>query len=342
MKQATSILGILILIGFLAPAIAFVNNGSGVLYSPGTNNIGIGTETPGAKLEIKSESANILSLTRNGSLNATIAYNNDVNSFYSGVDENGAFAIGTSNNLALENDFYIDNGTGYIGMGTRDPEKPLHIASDQAVTAIFERTTGGTHQSIVFVDGANERASWAASAAGPFNVYNGTQFHGDESATLVFRILHDGNVGIGGSSSPDYTLEVIGTAGKSTGTSWTNTSDIRLKDVHGNYDHGIEEISKLQPIIYNYKEGNPLDLPSDLEKVGFSAQEVKKYIPEAVIERKDGYLELDVDPIHWAVVNAARELKVENDALKTQLKELQKNHTALQNLLCSDYPSLCY
>ena len=340
MKQSTSILGILILIGFLAPAIALVNNGSGVINSPSANNIGVGVESPSAKLEIKSESANILSLTRNGSLNATLAYNNDVNSFYSGVDENGAFAIGTSSNLALENDFYIDNGTGFIGLGTREPDSPLHISSDSPVTALFERTTGGTHQSIVFVDGANERATWSASTTAAFQVYTGTHFHGNESASLLFRILPDGNVGIG-DSSPDYTLEVVGTAGKSTGTSWTNTSDIRLKDVQGNYEHGLEEISKLQPIVYSYKEGNPLGLPSDLQKVGFSAQEVQKYIPEAVIERKDGYLELNVDPIHWAVVNAFKELKAENNALKTQLEKLKSDQKALQNSLCSDYPSLC-
>jgi hypothetical protein len=42
------------------------------------------------------------------------------------------------------------------------------------------------------------------------------------------------NVGIG-TTNPGHKLHVIGTAGLSTGTAWTNTSDIRLKDIHGPY-----------------------------------------------------------------------------------------------------------
>lgn len=49
-------------------------------------------------------------------------------------------------------------------------------------------------------------------------------------------------------------------------------------------------------------------MPSDFEKTDFIAQEVKEVIPKAVSVRKDDYLELNVDPIHGAVVNAIKEL----------------------------------
>ena len=39
-------------------------------------------------------------------------------------------------------------------------------------------------------------------------------------------------------------------------------------------------------------------------------------IPDAVIHRPDGYLELNVDPIHWATVNAVQQLAAENERLK--------------------------
>ena len=117
----------------------------------------------------------------------------------------------------------------------------------------------------------------------------------------------NGNVGIG-TTSPGYTLHVVGTAGLSSGTSWTNASDRRLKDIHGDYEYGLNEVLKLHTVRYNYKAGNPLRLPSNIEKTGFIAQEVREVIPEAVHERNDGFLELNVDPIHWAVVNAIQDL----------------------------------
>lgn len=64
--------------------------------------------------------------------------------------------------------------------------------------------------------------------------------------------------------------------------------------------------------LYDAKRG----LTSAGEGVGFIAQEVREVIPDAVTESKDGYLTLKVDPIHWAAVNAIRELNVK---LETKL-----------------------
>ena len=53
---------------------------------------------------------------------------------------------------------------------------------------------------------------------------------------------------------------------------------------------------------------------------GFIAREVRKVIPGAVKERADGYLELNVDPIHWATVNAVKELAGEKGSELAALK----------------------
>jgi hypothetical protein len=69
--------------------------------------------------------------------------------------------------------------------------------------------------------------------------------------------------------------------------------------------------------------------------VGFIAQEVREVIPDAVTEGKDGYLMLKADPIHWAAINAIRELnakvaeqRAENAELKHRLEKLEQrmNH----------------
>ena len=118
-------------------------------------------------------------------------------------------------------------------------------------------------------------------------------------------------------------MHVVGTAGLSSGTAWTLASDLRLKDVEGDYEYGLDEIKRLHTVRFKYKEGNALNLPTDLEHTGFIAQEVQELIPDAVITRADGYLELNVDPIHWAVVNAIKELAEENELLKKQNAQIK-------------------
>jgi len=71
-------------------------------------------------------------------------------------------------------------------------------------------------------------------------------------------------------------------------------------------------------------------LPSDREQIGFVAQEVREVIPEAVVTRADGYLELNVDPIHWAVVNAIKELAEENELLKKQNTQFEAKSQAIE------------
>jgi trimeric autotransporter adhesin len=130
-----------------------------------------------------------------------------------------------------------------------------------------------------------------------------------------------GNVGIG-TTSPSHRLHVIGTAGLSTGTTWTNTSDRRLKDIHGDYNKGLNEIIQLQPVEFSYKKDNLKKLPSDINIVGFIAQDVEPLFPEAINTGEDGYLEFTMHSINVAMVNAIKQLKSEKDQEINKLKEL--------------------
>lgn len=175
-------------------------------------------------------------------------------------------------------------------------------------------STSGAQYAGLFLS-ANSR-NWSlrnrADLTGGFSI-------ADETAGVNRLIINSsGYVGIG-ITNPSYTLHVVGTAGLSTGTAWTNASDIRLKDVHGDYEYGLDEVLKLHTVRFNYKKDNPLGLPSDHPMTGFIAQEVEKVIPDAVHENKNGYLELNVDPIHWAVVNAVKELKKLIDGIYERL-----------------------
>ena len=88
---------------------------------------------------------------------------------------------------------------------------------------------------------------------------------------------------------------------------------------------------QLQPLRYEYKRDNALNLKSEGEHVGFSAQAVQKIIPEAVSKNDKGYLLVNNDPILWTMLNAIKEQQVQiatlrrlNSALNVRLHKLER------------------
>jgi hypothetical protein len=142
------------------------------------------------------------------------------------------------------------------------------------------------------------------------------------------RITAEGRVGIG-LSNPSYQLHLsLDQAAKPSTSTWTISSDLRLKTILGPYTKGLPELMRLRPVRYRYL--NPKDAvlfaPSVLEKenVGFIAQEVAMIFPEAVDTAANGYLSLNIHAILIAYLNAIQQLKAENDSLRTTITEMQK------------------
>jgi len=119
-------------------------------------------------------------------------------------------------------------------------------------------------------------------------------------------------------------LAVNGTAAKPGGGSWASFSDVRLKDVHGQFECGLSEVTKLNPVRCSYREDNELKLPTGNQFIGLVAQEVQKVIPEAVEENSEGYLMVNNDPIILAMVNAIKELSAQNQELRQELEALKR------------------
>jgi hypothetical protein len=146
----------------------------------------------------------------------------------------------------------------------------------------------------------------------------GLQIYNTGGNTAIFAKQSNTFVGLG-TTNPIQKLHVVGDAYKTEGgTSWATSSDLRLKTVLGDYQKGLKEITALQPVRFRYLENNPRELSADIEQVGFVAQEVQKIFPEAVSEAEDGYLDFNIHAINIALVNAVKELKAENEQLKTE------------------------
>eukprot|EP01029_Cantina_marsupialis_P010377 TRINITY_DN2364_c0_g1_i3.p1 TRINITY_DN2364_c0_g1~~TRINITY_DN2364_c0_g1_i3.p1 ORF type:complete len:1659 (+),score=294.90 TRINITY_DN2364_c0_g1_i3:313-5289(+) len=145
------------------------------------------------------------------------------------------------------------------------------------------------------------------------------------------RIINVSQVGIN-TSSPTATLSVNGDANKTGSTAWGTFSDIRLKDIQGNYTKGLQDISALHTVMYNYKRNNPLGWNSEQQQYGLIAQEVQHIFPEAVTTDNNGYLKLDVHPINMAVYNAIRELNEKVKTLEEENKRLRKDSERIKIL----------
>jgi hypothetical protein len=99
-------------------------------------------------------------------------------------------------------------------------------------------------------------------------------------------------------------------------TAWAS-SDSRLKDDVKSIDGALEKLLKIGG--YNYVwndkalEMYPTRTPED---VGVIAQEIQEVIPEAVIERENGYLAVDYDKLIPLLIESVKTLKGEVDTLK--------------------------
>ncbi|GHN02133.1 hypothetical protein WSM22_36220 [Cytophagales bacterium WSM2-2] len=147
-----------------------------------------------------------------------------------------------------------------------------------------------------------------------------------------------GSVGIG-TNSPSHSLEVVGSAGKTTGTTWINTSDRRIKTDIQTVTNGLETIKKLRPVTYRYTDEWRNRFPSIKNQYYYSfiAQEFQKVFPESV-EGSGKYLSgdpqeilaIDISNVHIVAVKAIQEQQALIEQLMTESKQLKEANAQLQ------------
>ncbi len=274
------------------------------MYSTPSGNVGIGTTSPEGKLHVLGtftwSEPELIVESASGSMPDI-----EIKS------SNGSVRIGEASGDML---FYTGGGgptmeikkSGNVGIGTGPltggPSYLLDVAG--AANLIKDGTGAALHVN-------SDQALW----------YDGTYFswgYGGQWNYFADPVV------IGASNDMGYNLAVHGTAAKSQGgSSWATFSDARLKDINGEYEQGLFEVCQLTPVRYSYRQDNDQGLLAGGEAVGVIAQEVQTVIPEAVKENTDGYLMVNNDPIIWAMVNAIKELKSENDSLRQRLGALE-------------------
>ncbi len=213
-----------------------------------------------------------------------------------------------------------NNGGAYLGL------EELQMFEANSYTPGFDVTTGG----LVGVGTSSPGAKLAISNYGGGNqsLFVVASSSGALATSTNFIINNFGKVGIG-TSSPAAQLTTTGTvqfANFGAGTLSTDangnltvSSDERLKDIQGDFTDSLSEILAINPILYKWKADTGLD--TGTVYAGFSAQNVKENIPEAVGVDKNGFLTLSDRPIIAALVNAVKEIASVTDDFKKKLVE---------------------
>ncbi len=228
---------------------------------------------------------------------------------------------------------FVDT-VGKVGIGTNAPSEIIHIKNGN----IRIESTGSPYVDF-FETGFNDRFGIYSDFSG-YDNENRLMFTSNSSGSVPLEsdakmtMLQNGYIGIG-TSTPSYLLQLsLNSAAKPSSSAWTISSDMRLKDLKGKYTKGLKEIIRLEPIVYQYKKNNEMNIKeTDTDSYGFSAQDVQKIFPEAVTENDKGYLALDLHPVYVAQINAIKTLNSKIEILENENENLKKEIEEIKRLI---------
>ncbi|MFH1455274.1 MAG: tail fiber domain-containing protein, partial [bacterium] len=304
----------------------WTTNGTSIYYNGG--NVGIGTTTPTALLSIGdgTQTTAPYGINFGGNLNlyrnsATIL-KTDSTIFAVGLTQLGSGLLqNTDGNagLTIQGNYTSQNGYDIVVANRGDPMRGT--TGEGGVLTLntgFAPTSGtGVFNGLKVNTTINQTGGANGITRGLYvapTITSAIDFRAIETATGTV-IFNGGNVGIG-TSTPSATLTALGTirfASLGAGTLVTDalgnvsiSSDEKLKDIQGNFERGLVDIEKINPINYKWKTETGFDTANVY--TGFSAQNMQIAIPEAVGSSTNGTLTLSDRPILATLVNSVKQI----------------------------------
>jgi len=276
-------------VGLKVEATGATNNYALIVPS-GSGNVGIGTSSPGAALEV-----------------------------YPSVDGN-VFIVG---NAAFDPVFNIETSTqqitmdgaglGYkVGIGTNSPSVALDVVGD------VDMGKDGTYTSGLINTSVSSGTVWLGDWNG---LANGTKIEvADGSSRINFTgssgfVFYAGNVRMTAYGAGTATFDASGNI--------SSVSDIRLKNVQGGYNVGLSALMKIKPIVYKWNAKSKME--TEHNYIGFSAQNILSALgQDATGINKDGYLSIQDRAIMATMVVAIQEQQKQIEELKNEIKKLKR------------------
>jgi hypothetical protein len=176
----------------------------------------------------------------------------------------------------------------------------------------YAQTTGASNLYVGF--NAGNQGSFPLTT-GNSNTYVGT-YSGASAANVTSElVVCTGNTSIGKGSYTGYING--GTGGTYQGnnsSSWSTTSDQRLKKNISDNNDGLDKINSIRVRNFEYRLPTEVtELPQNqaIQKTGIQlgviAQELQQVLPECVKQESTGVFSVDPDNLTWYLVNAIKE-----------------------------------
>lgn len=244
-----------------------------------------------------------------------------------------AFSAGGTGGQSLE----VTNttsGTGnfarvYVTAGT---SSVLFGALSQGFTTSGVNVQSGA---VLNAEGAGGLSLAATNASGDVRLYSRNHLKVTLADSWVsnvlvgngysFRINGSSRLAIAATGATTMSFYGAGTATFDASGNITSVSDERQKDIEGPFTLGLNALMGVRPILYRYKASTGLD--TENVYAGFSAQNVRDYIPEAIGKNLDGMYSLNIVPVLAATVTAVQELSRELDELRAAANLPAKTRT---------------
>jgi hypothetical protein len=296
----------------------------------GTGNVGIGTSSPDAKLEVTgSTNSDLFSLEGAGTSMKLIAESGDASSANVMTYRIGMEYLGTYTNGFI--DFYRGGGgtDGYLTFGTSGTEKMridgsgnVLIGGTSASGHGFNLEVLNDHAYVKGPDGwdGNGDKAIVALGSGVSNESFGCGYvYGTGLVLSTYKLSGGGDFG----SSTQNSLVITDTVGQA---KFINdvvafaTSDKRLKENVKPLDSALDKVLQINGVEFDWidgkdEHGNNVH-GNEGHDVGVIAQEIEKVLPEVVHTRDNGYKAVKYEKIVPLLIQAIKEQQQQIEELK--------------------------
>ncbi len=287
------------------------------LLQPLGGNVGIGTTSPNAKLDVNgmailgSSTAGGVRVSTAGALSAVI----------SPSVQNGNIRI-TDDSTAATRGINISNG-GAIGIRTGSPISDLHIkqiSNSQYSGGLTLERADTANQGAVFMGADNKL--YFMSGAGYLTVSTASRLDVKGDARIDYKLAVNGYEP--GACQTNFGLCVGGSSGGQ--SNWTNTSDLRLKKNIQPISNALDKIMSLKGVYFDFIEtdqGTYKTLPKG-RQLGYIAQEVEEILPEVVVTGGDGMKMMSYGNITALLSEGIKEQQKELNSQREIILQQQK------------------
>ncbi len=304
---------------------------NGVNGASANARVGIGTTTPRSVLELQMGNLTLSGSSSSPGDAVDIDFirednNNLIAKIWTDPNSNTLW-MSTHPTAPASNKHFTLDPSGNVGIGTTAPARTLEVASTSDARIRVSTSTTANQAGLEMIDGTSSWRLTTNALTSGARLDESTDAFGANSSVRYYFSASSFEPGTSGTQDLGSTLRRWGTVYATVGV--INTSDRRLKKDERALNYGLQEVLKLEPVSFKWKNENT-DTRTHL---GLMAQDVLKVVPEAVIigEDEEKTLGLSYSDLVPVLIKSIQELNLKLEQLETDNQKLKSENGSLES-----------